>query len=57
MKSGLLVVLIVLFVIGPFLGIWALNTLFILSIPYTFKTWLAMVIVGAYFASGKNTTK
>ena len=44
---GLLLVLLiaVLVVAAPLISIWALNTLFSLSIPYTFWTWLAMVWV------------
>jgi hypothetical protein len=39
----LIVVLIAFIVIGPFVTIWSLNTLFGLSIDYTFWTWLAVV--------------
>jgi len=39
----LIIVLIALIVIGPFVTIWSLNTLFGLSIDYTFWTWLAVV--------------
>ena len=38
-------VLIIIF--GPLLSIWGLNTLFALSIPYTIKTWFAMIVVAA----------
>jgi hypothetical protein len=31
----------------PWVGIWALNTLFGLGIAYTFKTWLAALVLGA----------
>lgn len=34
-------------VFTPFVGIWALNTLFGLGILYTFKTWLAALVLGA----------
>ena len=37
---------IALIVIGPLLGIWALNTLFpVLAIPYTWQTWLAFALL------------
>ena len=37
-------------VIGPFLIIWSLNTLFpALLISYNPTTWLAVVIIGAFF--------
>jgi hypothetical protein len=40
----LLIIAIVIF--GPFATVWALNTLFpILSIPYTFYSWLAVVVM------------
>ena len=29
----------------PILSIWAVNTLFALSIPYTIKTWFAALVV------------
>ena len=43
--------LIVFFiVIGPWLTVWALNTLFpMLAIPYTWETWAAVNIVNAFF--------
>lgn len=43
----------VLFV--PFISIWALNTLFLLGIPYTFKTWLASLILSAMFGKASVT--
>lgn len=46
------VVLIVFLIIaGPFMTIWALNTLFGLSIAYTFTTWLATVWFGLIFGA------
>lgn len=29
----------------PFLAIWSLNTLFALAIPYTWETWLSVVVL------------
>jgi hypothetical protein len=44
---GLIVVLVLVFgVFGPFITIWALNTLFSLAIPYTLSTWLAAAWIG-----------
>jgi hypothetical protein len=41
----LLIVAIIAF--GPMCSIWALNTLFpMLAIPYTFETWLAVILLG-----------
>lgn len=46
----LLLVIAVAIVIGmPIALIWALNTLFPLSIPYTVETWLAAFIIPAAF--------
>lgn len=45
-NSFALVVLIVSAVIAvPLLTIWALNTLFVLAIPYTWQTWFAAMIL------------
>ena len=41
--AGVLIVAILIF--GPLLFIWSLNTLFGLGIAYTFKTWLASLLV------------
>ena len=38
-----------LVIAGPFLTIWAVNTLFpTLAIPFTFDTWCAVVILGVF---------
>ena len=38
--------IVIAIVIGPLLGIWALNTLFpVLTIPYTWETWLALALL------------
>ena len=39
----------ILIVIGPILIIWSLNTLFGMGIPFTIRTWLAVVILGSMF--------
>lgn len=63
MSSGLKVILIlalvVLFVVfGPFLTIWSLNTLFpALVIPYTFDTWLAVILLSAAIRSNVSFKK
>lgn len=49
--GGVLFVLLLaaVIILGPLIVIWALNTLFpVLSIEYTFWTWLSVIIVGAY---------
>lgn len=38
---------VVLALAGGLVGIWALNTLFALGIPYTFKTALASALLAA----------
>lgn len=44
----ILLVVVLALVAGPLVTIWALNALFpALAIPYTFGTWLAVIIVGA----------
>ena len=48
MVLGVVVLVIALILAGPFLLIWALNTLFpVLAIPYTIWTWVAALILGA----------
>ena len=36
---------VALLVLSPLAIIWALNTLFLLAIPYNFWTWLAVVVL------------
>ena len=46
-----------LLVVYPLASIWALNTLFpVLSIPYNFETWFAIILLGIFIAksSGKK---
>ena len=47
---SLLVLILVLVIFGPLCTIWAVNTLFNLTIPFTFDTWVATVILGAFFS-------
>ncbi len=50
-KAGIVVILalialfVVALVLSPLAIIWALNTLFLLAIPYNFWTWLAVVVL------------
>jgi hypothetical protein len=50
MKTILLSILLILVIVfAPFLSIWALNTLFpVLTIPYTFETWCAVILVKGF---------
>lgn len=42
----LLVLAVTVIILGPLATLWALNTLFpVLSIPYTFWSWLAVVVL------------
>ena len=44
-----LILIVALLVVGPWLTIWALNTLFpVLAINFTFWTWCAVIILGAF---------
>ena len=51
-----IVLLVILIIAGPVAAIWSLNTLFGLSIPFTFKTWLAALLLGGVFSgSGRKS--
>lgn len=54
MKAIVIIAMIAaLVVLGPFLLIWALNTLVpTLAIPLTFSTWLAAFVVGVTLRGG-----
>jgi len=39
-------------IFGPLISIWALNTLFGLSIPFTFATWFASLWISGIIAGG-----
>ena len=55
---GFAVFIIALVVLGPWLVIWAMNTLFpVLLIPYTWQTWLAVLIMGAFFQTKVSVKK
>ena len=44
-----LIIVIGLVVLGPWLTIWALNTLFpVLAIEFTLSTWAAVILLGAF---------
>jgi len=53
----IIALIIALVVLGPFATIWAVNTLFpALTIPYTFETWVSVVVLGM-FLKGNVTVK
>ena len=54
----IIVLAIFLIAVFPFLLIWALNTLFpVLAIQYTFDTWLAVILVQAFFKTFISNNK
>jgi hypothetical protein len=50
-------IVIVAALVTPLAAIWALNTLFGLGIAYTFKTWLAALVLGAILNPVVNVKK
>lgn len=42
--TGLVLLVIALFIVGPLIGVWAINTLFHVNTAYTFWTWLASLL-------------
>ena len=41
-----ILIIVILVIIGPFLSIWALNTLFpVLAIPYNIENWAAVILI------------
>jgi uncharacterized membrane protein YphA (DoxX/SURF4 family) len=50
-------IVIVAALVTPLAAIWALNTLFGLAIAYTFKTWLAALVLGAILNPVVNVKK
>jgi hypothetical protein len=53
-----LVLIVIVLIVGPLASIWALNTLFpVLAVPYTFDTWLAMLLIGGVFRGVGVSTK
>lgn len=53
------IALIVLVIaIGPLLTIWSFNTLFpSVAIPYSIETWVAVIILGAFFRANVSIKK
>ena len=47
-----------LLIAGPLIVIWSVNTLFpSLVIPYTWETWLATVLLGAFFRANVSVNR
>lgn len=55
--GGFAVLVIILVIIGPILTIWSLNTLFSLTIPFTFETWAAAGVLSAVVSGGLFQSK
>jgi hypothetical protein len=48
-EIAFLLLVIAVIVLGPFAGIWALNTLFpVLAIPYSLETWAAAIMIKSF---------
>lgn len=49
---------IIVFIISPLITIWAINTLFLTSIPITFATWFAVTWIQSviFMSKKKNNT-
>jgi len=42
--TGIFLLIALLIIVGPFIGVWAINTLFHTNTAYTFLTWLAALL-------------
>lgn len=52
------IAVIALLIAGPFIVIWSANTLFpALAIPYTWQTWLATILLGAFFRANVTVNR
>ena len=55
---GLVLLIIAMVVLGPFITIWALNTLFpILAIGYSIETWAAIILLGGFLRANVTLKK
>jgi hypothetical protein len=54
-----IITLVSLVILGPWVVIWAWNTLFgaVYAIAYTFWTWLAVLIIGVFIRGDVKVTK
>ena len=54
----IVLVVVALLIAGPFIVIWSANTLFpALAIPYTWQTWLATILLGAFFRANVTVNR
>lgn len=55
---AIIVLSLLAIVFGPFLTIWALNTLFpVLAIEYSFWSWLSIIILGGFLRAKVSVNK
>ena len=47
---------LILIVLMPYAAIWSLNTLFALTIPFTFDTWCAAVVLSGIVSGNHFVT-
>jgi len=59
MNWFIILILVVLAVLlGPFVTIWSLNTLFpVLDIPYSLDTWCAIILLGLFLRANVKVDK
>ena len=58
LKIGLVIAATVLVILSPLAVVWALNVLFpVLAIPYTWQTWLSVLILGGLLKSKVSVKK
>lgn len=56
--AGFIIALLVFVILFPWAVIWAMNTLFpTLAIPFTFWTWLAVLVIGMFIRSDITVKK
>lgn len=56
--AGFIIALLVFVILFPWAVIWAVNTLFpTLAIPFTFWTWLAVLVIGMFIRSDITVKK
>lgn len=55
---ALVALIIAIIVLGPFITIWALNTLFpVLAIGYSIETWAAIILLGGFLRANVTLKK
>jgi len=55
---AVIVLIVAAIIFGPLLAIWAINTLFpVANIPYSFDTWAAIVLLGAFTRANVTVKK